>query len=95
MSLLSFTQFLRPNGQKQTVSIEVPEDIYSQAQALKDKGYSFEVEVLTTGFVHFEIIHHGEEDILSSEICVNGPPVVESVHRLIKNATRVLNVRGV
>ena len=93
MGAIEFTQFLLPNGRRQLVQFELPDDLYLSARRIKELGYQFEVELLTTGMVSMEILNHATEDVLAHELTANGPPVVDAVHALVKNAVRTLKMR--
>lgn len=92
---MNFTQFLRPNGRRKTVSISRSEEIEKKASDLEAAGARFEVEVLTTGQIFFEVVrpdpkNGGETESLASEICYNGPAVRGAVDRLVETAWRAV-----
>ena len=89
MPAIEFTQFMRPNGRQVPVKIERPDEIAAMAERLKGAGWRFEVEVLMSGIVSFEICRvdlDGEHVTLVSELCDNGPGVPEVVDRLVRTA---------
>ena len=55
MTEIPFTQYLRPRGKQVEVFIERPAEIYQKAQAIINRGYRFEIEVLLTGQVSMTI----------------------------------------
>ena len=87
-----FTQFLRPDGRKQSVTIERPPEIAEAAQALIARGCRFEIEVLRTGEVSMECCREvdGEARALAQEIVENGPPVLDAVDRLVREAAAAI-----
>lgn len=89
--MIEFTQFLRPHGERKTVTIERGTEVEGKAKALKAAGYSFEAEVLPDGLVHFEIVSANGEVILASELVPNGPEVPPAVDRLVREAHEVYN----
>lgn len=82
---IPFTQFLRPNGQKRNIEIDMEKDLEKLAHELISNGYKFEIEELSTGAIHMDCSRVDEEP-LAVELCVNGPPVVEAVKKLILSA---------
>jgi hypothetical protein len=81
---IPFTQYLLPNGRPVSNSIDMPEDVEKKAAALIQAGYHFDIEVLTTGLVSMTC--EDEEDVISIAICENGPPVVDSVRKIVEDA---------
>lgn len=93
---IPFTQFLRPNGRKQSVTIDRPPEIEALARDVMRAGYRMEAEVLTTDEVSFEIVKDVPDpdidDSLAIEICPNGPAVPDAVDRLILQAASELQL---
>lgn len=97
---IPFTQYLRPDGGRQQITIERPKEIEELAQRLIVCGYRFEIEMLTTGEVSIEVVRDIPDpdctDSLALEICQNGPGtekalgVPETVDRLITRAAEAL-----
>lgn len=81
---IPFTQFHRPNGRPEAVSIDRPADVEAKAREVIARGWKFECEVLTTGHVHLDVCNADEQ--LASEICDNGPAVEGAVDRLVAAA---------
>ena len=81
-----FTQYFRPDGKTEPVTIHLPE-IQRQADELLALGYRFECEVLRTNEASFTIIHPARESEgdLAIEVVPNGPEVPAAVTRLIRN----------
>lgn len=76
-----FTQYLRPDGRKVSVSIERPENIATKAQSIIDRGLRFECEQLIDGSISLTISDdNGDIDI---EVVPNGPEVPPAVDRLV------------
>lgn len=86
--MIIFTQFVRPYGRREDVSIERSPEIEATAKLVVQAGGRFEVEVLLTGEVSFEIVRGDEEEpeSLAIEIIPNGPDVLAAVDRLVANA---------
>lgn len=82
---IHFTQFLRPNGQKKPVVIDMNEDVEKLANQLISNGYKFEIEELSTGVIHMDCSKE-DQDPIAIELCQNGPPVVDTVERLVRTA---------
>ena len=83
---IPFTQFLRPAGRVRQTGIDMPENIEHMAHQLIDLGYRFEAEILTTGEVSLTC-ENGDE-LLSIQLCANGPPVLSAVENLVIEAIR-------
>ena len=87
---IPFTQYLRPDGRKMSVSIERDPVVEAKADWLIAKGYLFECEVLTTGDCSFTIVHplRDAEGDLAIEISTNRPDVLLAVDRLVNDFYR-------
>lgn len=83
---IPFTQFLRPNGEKVYVSIDMPQEIEQMANYLVEKGYKFEMEQLKTGKIHMDCSKEGAEGPVALELCDDGPSLVKCVERLVKES---------
>lgn len=81
---ISFTQYMRPDGRSRQVMHLCDEETYDRASRLIDRGMSFSCEVLTTGECAFYVDKNDESVV--TEICQNGPEVMEAVKRLIFRA---------
>lgn len=91
MSEIPFTQYMAPNGRKQDVRINRPEEVSTKAEAIIAAGFRFECEVLTTCEVSLSIAgDDGDEDI---EVVSNGPDVPNAVDRLINRFSARLERR--
>ena len=87
---IPFTQFLRPDGRKTSVVIDMSEEIELMARSLIERGYKFEIEELSTGMVHMDCSILGAEGPVALELCQNGPPVIASVERLVRDSHLVV-----
>lgn len=64
MTLIPFTQYMRPSGNPMPLSIDRPDDIANRAFAVIEAGYNFAVEHLSTGEVSLTIEDaHGDHGI--------------------------------
>jgi hypothetical protein len=81
---IPFTQYLRPDGRKRAMTIDMDKEIEDKAQLLIAKGLHFDIEELTTGLISMTC--GDSEEIISMEVCPNGPEVVESVKKLVQYA---------
>lgn len=91
---VEFMQFLRPDGRRKQVYIEVGAEVKAMADKLLAAGCRFEIEVLSTGHVSMEVVRPeacDEDDYapLASELVSNGPGVVGAVCRMIRRAAEV------
>lgn len=89
MITVPFTQYVRPNGRKREVSIEVNDTLAPMVQAIIAKGLRFECEVLSTGVISLSI-SNGEEDI-TGVLVDNGPGVRLAVERMIQDGYSKIN----
>lgn len=86
---IPFTQFLRPHGKQQRIYIDCEPEIEAMAKDILKHGYEFEIEELQTGQISMEILKHkpdADPEVIAGEICPNGPPVVENVAKMIREA---------
>jgi len=81
---IPFTQYLRPNGRRREITVEMPDHVVLKAQKLLDLGCHFDAEVLTTGVISFTC--EKGDDVLSIRLCENGPPVQIAVADLVDDA---------
>lgn len=79
---IHFTQYLRPDGRREPVTIDRPEEIAKLASLITDRGYRFECEHLPTG--HASLTIAGPDDDEDIEVVPNGPEVPAAVDRMIK-----------
>jgi len=92
---MQFTQFLRPNGRQEIVTIDRSEDIEMKADILKDAGYRFEIEVLTNGMISMTACcDKGEPEDIAIKLCENGPKVPIAVDDLVLDAFRFAKDAG-
>jgi len=80
---IPFTQYLRPNGRRNEVTIERPKEICDKAWSIIDEGYRFEAEVLTTGYVSLTISKNSEDHAI--KVINNGPDVPLAVDNMVNN----------
>ena len=81
--MISFTQFLMPNGRKRNIQVKRPEDIEDKARQITFAGYKFECEILQTGLVSLTIADPLLEEDVEVEICHNGPEVNHALDKMI------------
>jgi hypothetical protein len=80
---IPFTQYRRPHGEKRQQFFDCDESLANKAQAIIERGYCFEVEVLMNGIVSLTI-SNGKEDV-AIELSPNGPEIPGAVERLVEN----------
>ena len=78
---IEFTQYLRPNGMKRTIYIDLGEKYNELGQGIIDMGMFFEIEELSNGLISMTI-SDGDEDLII-EICENNSEVKETVKKMI------------
>ena len=85
---IPFTQYLRPDGRKRDVSIDMDEAIEAEAQAFIDSGGWFECEELMTGHASLtacRVVDDEPQDI-AIRVVPNGPGVDRAVEDLVREA---------
>jgi hypothetical protein len=82
---IPFTQYLRPDGRRAQVEIDMPEEIERKAQQIIAAGYVFEVEHLTTGHASLTIADPSKGEDVAIEVVPNGPAVPDAVERLVRS----------
>jgi hypothetical protein len=89
---IPFTQYLRPLGRPTPVTIVRPLDVMQLADEVIAMDGQFSVEHLMTGQASFTVEHddYPDEDV-AHEIVSNGPPVLDAVDRLVRDAHRLLS----
>ena len=80
---IEFTQYLRPNGRRETTYIDRPVHVAAKAAEIAAAGYFLECEALSTGHASFTIADRKHEVDVDIEICPNGPEVHAAIDRLI------------
>lgn len=90
---ISFTQYILSNGRQKQISIERPDIIAVEAQALINKGYRFECEVLTDmETVSLTVVGPDDDGDVAIELCKNGHGLLgPAVDRLVAQATVAAN----
>lgn len=81
MPNIYFIQYLRPNGRKEAVSIDRPDDICAKADSIKRQGFRFECETLTTDDVSLTI--SDDDGDYSVKVVPNGSGIPVAVDELI------------
>ncbi len=100
MMAVRFTQYLRPDGQRKKITLQVPDHVGEQAARVVAAGYHFDAEVLqdekTVSFTcePDEPDEDGDDQPISMELAKNGPGVGEAIHRLVAEALRVIEGRS-
>lgn len=86
---IPFTQFMRLDGRRKSVSIERPAEVEEIARKCMEVGCRFEIEMLSNGIISMESML--EEDSVACELCVNdGSDVCAKVDKLVHETWRKL-----
>ncbi len=56
------------------------------AQEVIDRGLRFEAEMLTTGTISLTVFDPDTEEDVCIELCQNGPPLLDAVDKLVRDA---------
>lgn len=91
--MITFTQYLRPDGRKRTTYIERTPEIHKLADWLRTRGCYFEIEETTIGTVvmYVENDEHFDSEPVAMEICGNNEDVPKSVDKMIRGAVKRLS----
>lgn len=84
MPLIEFTQYLRPDGRKNPVSIDRPGPVYRKAKDIVRAGYRLECEVLNDETTVSLTITNDRDGDVACELVPNGTEVPNAVDRLIE-----------
>jgi len=92
---IPFTQFLRPDGRRRFVEIELEDFVEHAAHEIIEKGGRFTVEELVDGTVslacEFKVPSEDDEERdITIEVCPNGPAVPEAAKKMILRAREFL-----
>ena len=79
-----FTQYIRPNGRKRECVVSCPDTLRTNVQAIIDRGWRFEAEVLTTDEVSLTVFDPETETNMAIQVGPNGSNVKRMVRELIK-----------
>jgi len=83
---ISFTQYMRPDGRRVSVTIDRPAEIEALADHFLASGGRYECEHLTTGHVSLTAVKMVDDEMadVEIEVCANGPTVPDAVDRLVR-----------
>lgn len=87
---IPFTQYLRPEGRKREVSIDLSEEAEAKAHAFLERGGWFECEELATGHASLTacFVVDGEPQDIAIRVVPNGPGVAAAVESLVDEANK-------
>lgn len=88
---VKFTQYLRPNGRKKTIYIELKPEIEKMADTIIDMNYRFEAEVLRDDITCSFTITNDEEGDVYIILVPNGPEVPQKISEMIWDFHSKLN----
>lgn len=91
LATIPFTQFFRPDGRRQSVTITRPCEIRHIAAELIATGHEFHIEVLRTREISMTCFDMSLEEDIAIEVCPNGPEVLTAVDKLIQSAKEAAN----
>lgn len=81
---ITFTQYVRPHGNRRALTMEVPHDVADKADQLRERHLVLECEVLTTGEVSLTITDQEQEHDVDIRVVPNGPAVPDAVYDLVR-----------
>ncbi len=90
--VITFTEYVLPNGRKRPMQIERPVEITDLAESIQRKGYRFEIELLRTGHVSMTVENNSDEQPLAHKLVPNGSKVPETVDALVRTAAERLKL---
>lgn len=87
MKTIPFTQYVRPNGRQEQVTIDLPDDCFTKYEELRAAGLRLTAEVLSTGHASF-CIEDRELGDFAITLCPNGEKVPETIATMIRSFDR-------
>ena len=84
---IPFTRYMLPNGRRVQTEIDMPAETEKKARYLIEQGCYFDIEMLQTGMISMTCDRG--DDLISIQVCENGPPVVEAVLALIEDSHKI------
>ena len=93
MPEINFTQYLMPDGRKDTVRIDRPDEIAAKAAIIANAGYGLACEMLSD-YRTISLTVENDEGDFDIETCANGPAVPAAVDALIIRAAARLEKAG-
>ena len=93
---IPFTQYLRPDGRRRAVEIDMSQEVEDLAKRFIAAGGRYECEELTTGYASLTAVYEvdSEDQDIAIEVCPNGPEVPERVEKLVRRSILRLKERG-
>lgn len=92
---IPFTQYLRPDGRRVSVTVDRSPEVEAKARVVIDAGLRFECEVLSDRrTVSLTVADPVAEKDVAIEVVPNGPEVPEAVDRLVESAYRLVTMRA-
>jgi len=85
---IPFMQFLRPDGERRPITIDMPQEICDLAQEFIAAGGSYTSEVLSTGEVSLAAeftVDDGRQDIACC-VCFNNQGIPQNVELLVRES---------
>ena len=86
--MVTFTQYLLPEGRRKEIQIVRSAEIEALAHSFIEAGGKYEAEILRTGEVSLTAHMDGED--MKIVLCENGPKVPDAVDRLVHESTSVI-----
>ena len=80
---IPFTQYLRPDGRKKAVTIELEVHVEAKANDILAAGYVFEIEQLINGMISATIADPIKDRDVAHALSPNGPPVPIRISEMI------------
>src|SRR5215831_21154832 len=93
---IPFTQYLRPDGRRRAVEIDMSQEVEDLAERFIVAGGRYECEELTTGHASLTAVYDvdGEDQDIAIEVCPNGPEVLGRVEKLVRRSILRLRELG-
>lgn len=81
MKPVRFIQYLRPDGRKKYVEVDLDDEVADKASEIWNKGFILAIEELSDGDIHMSI--EGQNRDYGNRICQNGPDVLTAASEMI------------
>ena len=83
--MVTFTQYLLPEGRRKEIQIVRSAEIEALAHSFIEAGGKYEAEILRTGEVSLTAHMDGQD--IKMVLCANGPEIPQAVDRLVREST--------
>lgn len=80
---VKFTQFILPHGRTREITISLAPEVETKADKLLQRGYNFEIEILSTGQISATINHSSLDYDAAITVCNNNAEVPLAISKML------------